>query len=267
MDRALLVGIDRYEDFPLNGCANDINDMSRLLESKCGFNASSILRLIDQQATKFAITNGLNWLLNGLAFRDRILFFFSGHGTQLVTENSPSESDGLSEVICPFDYDWSGTNYISDQYFSRVFSNIPIGVEFIWISDSCHSGDLATINIQNNQETSTPIKYDIVRKYQEASAAGIIPLSLKGVAINSNLALISSCKAGQKSETTEFDGRFNGAFTFFLLSELSSPNGLKDPLNLIINNVRDSLQQNGFIQEPQIEGNDFIINRPFMMGW
>ena len=37
MNRALLVGINKYPSSPLNGCINDIQDMADFLVGKCKF--------------------------------------------------------------------------------------------------------------------------------------------------------------------------------------------------------------------------------------
>jgi metacaspase-1 len=42
MNRALLVGINRYPSAPLNGCINDIEDMAKFLVDKCVFTKSDI---------------------------------------------------------------------------------------------------------------------------------------------------------------------------------------------------------------------------------
>jgi hypothetical protein len=39
-NRALLVGINRYPNVPLDGCVNDVKDMANLLVSRCGFASS-----------------------------------------------------------------------------------------------------------------------------------------------------------------------------------------------------------------------------------
>src|SRR6478736_5931013 len=137
MNKALLVGINKYPGNELNGCINDVEGMADFLITKRNFAHSDIRLLTDARATNQGIRERLSWLLEGLKPGDRALFHYSGHGTQVATRNPKAEVDGLDEVICPVDFDWSShTNMIRDQEFNKIFASIPSGVEFIWVSDS-----------------------------------------------------------------------------------------------------------------------------------
>jgi hypothetical protein len=99
---------------------------------------NSIRLLTDVRATKTAIVERLNLLVSGARPRDRLVFHYSGHGAQMPTRNPAAEVDKLDEVICPVDFDWSDEHAIRDKDFYKIFAAVPDGVEFIWISDSCH---------------------------------------------------------------------------------------------------------------------------------
>ena len=106
-NRALLVGINAYPSpNRLSGCINDIDDMSEYLQSACGFEAGDIQTIADKQATTANILAALEAFVASLAPGDRALFHYSGHGAQMPTRTS-GEIDGLDEVICPVDFDWS----------------------------------------------------------------------------------------------------------------------------------------------------------------
>ncbi|HEV8694963.1 MAG TPA: caspase family protein [Lysobacter sp.] len=138
-NRALLVGINEYRDAPLRGCINDVLDVHEFLCGKRNFAASDIRVLLDDQATTANIKQHLqDWLVRDPAPNDRLLFHFSGHGTQL-----PGHDGTVHDVVCPFDFDFTEANALSDVDFSAIFKALPVGVGFVWISDSCHSGDLA----------------------------------------------------------------------------------------------------------------------------
>ena len=143
MNRALLVGINAYPGNELNGCVNDVKDMADFLVKYCNFQYGDIRLLVDERATTDGIKVRLGWLLNGLRPGDRVLFHYSGHGAQVPTRNPQGEVDGLDEVICPVDFDWTDDHMIRDKDFHSMFSTIPEGVEFVWVSDSCHSQDLS----------------------------------------------------------------------------------------------------------------------------
>ena len=55
MDKALLIGINKYPNCPLNGCVNDVNDMANFLVQQYKFNPDNIRMLTDERATTAAI--------------------------------------------------------------------------------------------------------------------------------------------------------------------------------------------------------------------
>ncbi|HNC46735.1 MAG TPA: caspase family protein, partial [Acidobacteriota bacterium] len=57
---ALLVGIDAYPGHNrLNGCLNDVRSFNQLLVQGFGLNTSHILVLVDKDATRQAILDGI----------------------------------------------------------------------------------------------------------------------------------------------------------------------------------------------------------------
>lgn len=265
MNRALLVGINAYPSAPLNGCVNDISDMANFLIEKCNYKMDDIRLLADSRATKVAIVERLNWLLTGLQRGDRILFHYSGHGVQLPTRNHLGEVDGLDEAICPFDFDWTDEHVIRDQEFNHLFSSIPEGVEFIWISDSCHSGDLEkNIEMPEMRRKTIIPPIDIHWRLLTAIQKNIVLAGFGKLSNHLNLVLISGCKSEQVSADYIFDGKNNGALTYYLLKELKKADGLSEPLTKVVKHVRASLKKNKFTQVPQLEGNNSLKKKPFL---
>lgn len=266
MDKALLVGINKYPAAPLNGCVNDISDMSLLLSQKFGFQPSSIRMLSDDRATTQAILDRLSWLVDGAKPGDRLFFHYSGHGAQMATRDHSGEIDGLDEVICPVDFDWTDTHVVRDKDFKRIFSGVPSGCEFIWVSDSCHSGDLLKEIPQPGCIFRTmPMPVDIQwRIYTAVNEKGMEPLTLEKSAASNNLALISGCKSNQTSSDAVFDGRANGALTYFLTNRLRQAGGDKKPLDELVQIVSKDLLDKKFKQEPGVEGLPEIIKKPFL---
>ena len=267
MNRALLVGINEYPSSPLEGCVNDVTDMANFLVSRCGFALSEIRLLTDKRATRNGIVDRVNWLLRKVKKGDRILFHYSGHGAQLPTRNPSGEVDGLDEVICPVDFDWTDEHTIRDKDFVKLFKNVPEGVEFIWISDSCHSGDLSrAIPPKGKKEKRLIAPADIQWRRQTALCEkSIEPLTMVRAGSLLQGALISGCRSDQTSADAYFNKKPNGALTYFLLKELQKTNGLKAPLAVIIKNVRKSLKGNKFSQVPQLEGSSVVLQKPFMV--
>lgn len=270
MNRALLVGINTYPKRigELNGCVNDITDMAKFLVDKCGFEHKDIRLLTDDRATTKAIRDRLGWLLSGLRAGDRVVFHYSGHGAQIATRNEQGEVDRLDEIICPVDFDWSEQYLIRDKDFNRLFSTIPDGVEFIWISDSCCSKDLSKKVLSQKhitEEKTISPPADISWRIQTARKNGIKSNSIKDVAKQLNLALISGCDSDKSSEDASFGTQFNGVLTHFLIDELKSDGGLKRDLNQVLEAIRKKIKDEGFTQTPHVEGSTSIIARPFLV--
>lgn len=267
MNRALLVGINNYPQQPLRGCVNDVSDMADFLVAKCGFALGEIRLLVDERATKDAIIERLGWLLTGLRSGDRVLFHYSGHGVQLPTRNPQGEVDGLDEAICPVDFDWNDLHTIRDKDFNKLFLNIPNGVEFVWVSDSCHSADLSKEIL--NPDISKRIKsmippIDINWRLKTAKKNKIASKGFNKVATELNLALISGCKSDQTSADDVFDNKANGALTYFLLQQLNAATGLTQTLTALVKNINLVMHNRRYDQKPQLEGSSTIKSKPFL---
>lgn len=262
-DRALLVGINAYPGAPLAGCINDITDMANFITTKCGFNPTTVRLLADSRATTDEILDRLDWLVTGLSPGDRILFHYSGHGAQIATRDPKGEADGLDEVICPANFDWSDQHLIRDKQFNALFASIPKGVKAFWISDSCHSGDLTRDagGLGNRRVKHLTPPPDIawrmhsVRTMKPETTKDVgFPSALLASSAAPNITLIAGCQSNQTSSDAFFGQRPNGALTYFLLQELNKPSGLTTPLNQVIPQIITSLRQANFDQIPQIEG-------------
>lgn len=277
MNKALLVGINKYPGNELNGCINDVEDMANFLIAKCNFAHRDIRLLTDARATTQGIRERLNWLLDDLRPGDRAFFHYSGHGAQVATRNPKAEVDGLDEVICPVDFDWSNTHMIRDKEFNRLFATVPAGVEFIWVSDSCHSGDLGrdfdkpTSKSTSRLKGQPKVKYrtiippaDLDWRLRTAKTQNIRALTMNKAADKFNVALISGCKSDQTSADAYIKGRYNGALTYYLLSELKKSNGLTQNLTAIVKNVNQALKKAKYSQQPQLEGSPQVIAKPFL---
>jgi metacaspase-1 len=269
MNKALLVGINNYPGNELHGCVNDITDMANFLNQKCHFAMGDIRLLTDARATTQGIRERLNWLINDAKTGDRLFFHYSGHGAQKATRNPKAEVDGLDEVICPVDFDWTDEHMIRDKEFHKLFAHVPAGVEFVWVSDSCHSGDLTRAFRMAKGKNKDKIKTilppaDLDWRLRTAAQSKIKALTVNGSTKALNLALISGCKSSQTSADAYIKGRYNGALTYYLLNELKKAGGLAKDLKAVVKNVNTALRKGRYTQEPQLEGNPTIIAGPFL---
>jgi hypothetical protein len=268
MNRALLVGINKYPGNALSGCVNDVVDMANFLVDRCSFHSKDVRLVTDTRATTAAILKRLAWLVKDAKSGDRLLFHYSGHGAQAATRNTHDEVDGLDEVICPVDFDWSDEHMIRDKQLRDIFKAVPKGVEFVWVSDSCHSGDLTRDLIAPDARVVRP-KFipppaDIRWRNRVARESKVPVVGLARAATELNVALIPGCRSDQTSADAWFGERPNGALTYFLLRALESPHGLKESLTELVPSVRSALKRGGYTQQPQLEGSAAIGAKCFL---
>ena len=148
--KALLIGINAYPNMPakyqLHGSRPDALAMKKFLLEHWGFSASDVRTLLDDEASKEGIMDGLNsWLPDVTEPGDRIVVYFSGHGTQ-VPDTSGDEADGQDEAWSPSDIGRRSGHFVNEQVtddeIAAAFRRLS-GREVLLISDSCHSGTLA----------------------------------------------------------------------------------------------------------------------------
>ncbi|MCF8340922.1 MAG: caspase family protein [Chitinophagaceae bacterium] len=260
-NKALLVGINAYPNPSnhLRGCINDIVDMEYFIASKNKvYSKENIRTITDKEATKKGILTALNWLLLGASAGDQILFQYSGHGAQIPSHNPAIEKDGLDEIICPYDFngEYAAETAISDKEFAKIFAKIPQGVHFVWISDSCHSEDLSRKH--EVVESNYDLKDTRFRRFnhkdflhQEQVVAPVA--SIGSAIIPLHGALLSGCASHQLSADAYINNRFNGAFTHYLIKNLSLY-GQDASMQEIVKYVNIDLMDNDYDQNPQSEG-------------
>jgi len=143
--KALYIGIN-YPNTksPLNGCINDVKNISSLIAQKFGFTSAVILT--DDQSdpkkrpTYDNIINAMDWLVQDAKPGDSLFFHYSGHGgTARDKEND--EIDGFDETILPCDYETSG-QILDDDINLHLVQPLPKGCRLTALFDSCHSGTI-----------------------------------------------------------------------------------------------------------------------------
>lgn len=168
-DRALLIGLDTYNDarlsFKIAGAsANDVEAMKSVLTEKLGYAARNIKILQDQDATKSAILGAIkSWLAAGSKPGDRALFYFAGHGF-FQKDISGDEKDGVDETLVPFDARVTGKagkpidGMVSDDDLNAALAVLK-GRDVSVIIDAGHSGTLTraiTVEARAKPEARSP---------------------------------------------------------------------------------------------------------------
>ncbi len=146
--RALVVGVANYPNarkLPEH-VLDDARDLAGLLRSSeyCGYPASQVETLLDDQAKAEDIRAGLTRLAQSAGTNDTVVVFFSGHGGRI--EAGPGEGT----YLIPFDYDPKRLRdtAISAVELTRLLSVIKAG-RLVVLLDACHSagaGDVKTLD-------------------------------------------------------------------------------------------------------------------------
>ena len=265
---ALCVGINKFENLPmaswLNGCVNDANDVRELLASGFGFADASITVLTDQAATKDAVFGAMTEALDRAnapgEHLDHIVFTLSSHGTQLP-DTSGDEADQVDEAFATYDLRqngaaWDPGSLIVDDELHDLFARLPKGVLLDVILDTCHSGsglramDLVP-TVDDRRPRFVPPPTPLGRDGAEAEGADT--RTLRDLVRTSKAAakpvLFAACRADQTAADANFDGRYNGAFTHFLLDALQSGSSRGE----VIKQVNAKLRARKFAQRAQLE--------------
>ena len=123
----------------LRGFVNDVRDVAQTLNA-LGLVPPSprFMRILtDVRATRSNILGGVTWLLPGAAKNDRLILYYSGHGSQML-DLTGEEGDRKDETLCPHDYATAGM--IKDDDLRSILGGLPAGVNLDVIFDSCHAG-------------------------------------------------------------------------------------------------------------------------------
>ncbi|MEL6667942.1 MAG: caspase family protein, partial [Bacteroidota bacterium] len=131
----LAIGVADYEDadFRLEYADDDARDFSALMETQEGqlYDDVVVRRLIDADATRDNILDGLDWLEQQSTEQDVAMIFFAGHG---VTDNR----NRFFLLPVGAELDRLRSTCISQNDIIDIASNLPSKV--VVFLDACHSG-------------------------------------------------------------------------------------------------------------------------------
>lgn len=153
-DRALLIGVGKYADPSNNLPGIDLDveimqEVTRLLQ----FRPEQVKVMADREVTLRSVEQAVDtWLTNRVSAGDRVLIYYSGHGSQVPDENGDEKEDHADEVLTMHDLRVVRRNgkptlegVLVDDNFQTFLKRIPSQNVLVLI-DSCHSGT-ATKNI------------------------------------------------------------------------------------------------------------------------
>jgi metacaspase-1 len=254
--RALLVGLNAYPnpENALRGCLNDVRQMSLLLRDHFGFDGPADVRtLTDRRATTAAIESGLAWLVDGARAGDRLVFHYSGHGSQVPDPHGDERTDGLDEIICPYDLDWDAP--FTDDDLHDALKGVPAGTHLTVVLDCCHAGT-GLRDLRRTRFLPPPGGHQLPARHGEIRARRFGRKAAEAGAI-----LIAACREEQVSADAFIDGDYHGALTYYLCNTVEGA-GYALTYGDLIRRLRRRLRADGFEQDPQLEGPRDAAGRP-----
>lgn len=124
-------------DLDLKGCVNDANGIRDALVKNYSVKPENVRVLLDAKANSEGFIENMKWLLSTAKAGDQVIFFYSGHGAQVKSED-PSETDGLDEVIVLAD-----RKLVPDKFFGQLKNNlVRAGINATFMFDSCFGGGM-----------------------------------------------------------------------------------------------------------------------------
>ncbi len=279
--KGLFIGINDYAPIgpggpDLRGCVNDVRDAAGTYVSLGVLAASpaSLRIFTDARATRANIMAGLKWLLTPTAKVDKLIFYYSGHGSYCV-DTSGDEIDGKDETICPHDYATAGM--IKDDEFRSAFATLKSNVTLEVILDSCHSGtgtrELAAMQaLPDDQKVNIrfvepPIdeafyvdihpKLDTRGFLKEIRTRQTVPVPAM------NHVLWAGCKDNQTSAEAPIGGVYRGVFSYCFFRTLRAT-GLAISRRRLDALVCADVKKLGFSQIPQLEANPTELDQQIL---
>ena len=181
---AVIVGVSKYQDPSLNliFAASDAKKFHDLLTANK--QNPNIVLLLDEKATQSNIINAINTTFRKAKANDRIIFFFSGHGT-----------DGY---FCQYDADYSYESLLNHEAIQNAFKQSKASIK-LCIVDACFAGSL-----KNVSASKTKSSVNLFKEY-------VAPSNAK----KENIIIFTSSRENQYSKEDIFLGQ--GLFTYYLI--------------------------------------------------
>lgn len=268
--RALLVGINDYAPPgaggpDLHGCINDVRDAATTLVN-LGIVAPAppTLRILtDARATRDNIVAGISWLMTRTPGIDRLVFYYSGHGSYVVDTNG-DEADHRDEAICPHDFATAGL--ITDDEFRKRFASVAPGVTLEVILDSCFAGTATRMaraleSMADHERFAIryiepPLDYAFFADSHPAMVTHRffqVARTRDAVAVpRMNHILWAACRSDQTAGEAPISGVVRGAFSYCFFKALRNAQA-HVPRRRLEAVVSADVARLGFSQVPQLE--------------
>ena len=269
---ALLIGINynNNPDATLNGCYNDVVNVSQYLRTVLGYATSSVTVLTDGNRgaagagtasvvppTRQNILAGMAALVAGMVAGDEAVFHYSGHGTLVRDTNGDETTTGLDSCLCPLDYNApasAGGGVITDDEIRALLVNkVPRGARLYVFLDCCHNGTGCDVRYKYED-------FSVLLRPPSARTAPLWRTQQKAFA-NQKYAetagevyMISGCRDEQTSADAYINNAFAGALTYAVFAILRANNATIRTYSWssLLRDVRHFMRANRYSQIPQL---------------
>jgi metacaspase-1 len=278
--KAVLVGIEEYErsDIPsLRGCVNDVVLVRSLLKDCFGVPNEDIRVVLNQRATQAGILHRMRTMVEAAEPGDLLVFYYSGHGSQIRDRDGDELTDLLDELICPYDMDWDRGTYILDDDLDVIFDGLPEGVLLEAFFDCCFWGaSPRALDLQAATQHLRPdVRYlppplDIAARFEGDESLAIHRFTGCSCFHDRNV-LWGASQEGRIAAEDVFEGRVHGVFTYygcrFIEANVERVAGLNYSREQLLEDVRAYLNIGGYVQVPELSAPaELRADQPFLPG-
>jgi metacaspase-1 len=280
--RAVLVGVDRYDRLdvpPLHGCVNDVALFRHVLKEDFGVPNEDIRVVVNERATKANIVHRLRTMVREADVGDTVVFYFSGHGSQIRDRDGDELTDWLDEVICPYDMDWDRRTYIVDDDLDALFAELPPEVTLEVFLDCCFWGagtpQFEVQPWQTSQQLGVrylPPPLDIASRVDgDEGRLRYHAFSGSSCFADRNVLWAASAE-GQPAAEDVVDGRVHGVFTYwgcrFIEANLERLWHWDYGRGDLLEDIRAYMQSLGYPQSAELAAPpELWATGPFMSPW
>jgi hypothetical protein len=266
---AFLVGINYVNtDNELNGCYNDVVNVSQYLRTVLGYVAPGAISILTDgnrnvagtasalPPTRQNIIAGMAALVADMVAGDEAVFHFSGHGS-LVRDTNGDELTGLDSCLCPLDYNApasAGGGIITDDEIRTLLVNrVPRGARLYAILDCCHNGTGCDVRFKYEDFSL------LLRPPSAGRAAGWLTRQKafangKYTETAGEVFMISGSRDEQTSADAYINNAFAGALTYAVFSILRANQAAIRTYSWssLLRDVRHFMRTNRYSQIPQV---------------
>jgi hypothetical protein len=270
--RALLIGVNEYAipGANLRGCVNDVHNIAGALTELYGFAESDITMLLDDAATKAAMTRGISDLVDTAKPGDVLYLHYSGHGSNVPDTSGDETTDHRDEILCPHDLDWNDP--LIDDWLRTTFDRLDPRASLTVVMDCCHSGSNTREPVRIGGPEPEVISRFLPNPDDEAAGGSFTgtPGRVRRRRPDTDVhvvditeTLLSGCRDDQTSADADIGGVYNGALTYYLVQAMR-----EDPqvtYRALHARTLAGLRGN-YDQVPQLEGRATRLDQVFLSG-